>query len=452
MKLIKLCATYVRHGWRACSGSLHLFYLDSVANAVDGYNQVVKYVAHRPRSAYFPFRPVENEARKRYLLAIAAKQAAESKQKTAPPRVFYIQMPVPGNLLDASGDPTYRFASNLVRTTKYTIYNFLVKNIAEQFRNVSNFFFLLIILLQISPMIRVVPPMQAAVPMIVITSITAIKDAAEDYRRYLNDQELNRKKVWTLSEYHNVNYAASSTPRAGPSSSSLGPEKKQQGTFGDLAEAQRPQSPPSDSAAAPTPSGVTKEEPGWHQTNWADLRVGDILLLKNDDLIPADVLVLSTSEPENMCYLETKNLDGETNLKIKTGLKTFQETGKDAAAFRRLCGSIDCQGPSTQLYDFVGVMRVLGPSSAARMAALKHRSSTESVDAALPPLNAEDLTICPFNVHATLWRGCQLRNTQWAVVMVLFTGDETRIRLNSGVTPSKRSRIDRLTNRIVLLF
>ena len=40
-------------------------------------------------------------------------------------------------------------------------------------------------------------------------------------------------------------------------------------------------------------------------------------MLKSDDSIPADCIILSTSEPEKICYIETANLDGETNLKIK---------------------------------------------------------------------------------------------------------------------------------------
>lgn len=57
----------------------------------------------------------------------------------------------------------------------------------------------------------------------------------------------------------------------------------------------------------------------WSPGYWKDVRVGDIVRLKNNDYIPADILVLSTSEPDCMCYVETKNLDGETNLKIKRG-------------------------------------------------------------------------------------------------------------------------------------
>ena len=55
----------------------------------------------------------------------------------------------------------------------------------------------------------------------------------------------------------------------------------------------------------------------WERTLWKKLEVGDVVLLRENEQVPADIVVLSTSDPDHMCYLETKNLDGETNLKIK---------------------------------------------------------------------------------------------------------------------------------------
>ncbi|KAJ7749859.1 hypothetical protein B0H14DRAFT_2636297 [Mycena olivaceomarginata] len=55
----------------------------------------------------------------------------------------------------------------------------------------------------------------------------------------------------------------------------------------------------------------------WERTLWKKLEVGDIVLLRDNEQVPADIIVLATSDPDGNCYLETKNLDGETNLKTR---------------------------------------------------------------------------------------------------------------------------------------
>ena len=62
---------------------------------------------------------------------------------------------------------------------------------------------------------------------------------------------------------------------------------------------------------------------------WKDLAVGSVIKVFNDDFLPSDVILLKSSEAKGICYIETKNLDGETNLKHKMTEKHFDPLLKD---------------------------------------------------------------------------------------------------------------------------
>ncbi|KAJ3342262.1 hypothetical protein HDU93_002735 [Gonapodya sp. JEL0774] len=94
---------------------------------------------------------------------------------------------------------------------------------------------------------------------------------------------------------------------------------------------------------------------GWAETMWQDVRVGDFVLLRNNNQIPADVLILATSEPEGSCYIETKNLDGETNLKIRRSpLPGLNYSITSAASCLNLKLRIDAEAPSVNMYQLTG--------------------------------------------------------------------------------------------------
>ncbi|EJD08500.1 phospholipid-translocating P-type ATPase [Fomitiporia mediterranea MF3/22] len=158
----------------------------------------------------------------------------------------------------------------------------------------------------------------------------------------------------------------------------------------------------------------------WERTLWKKLEVGDIVLLRDNDQVPADIVVLSTSEEDGLCYLETKNLDGETNLKPRRSLKATSslqsEEDIEHASF-----VLDSEPPHANLYLFNGVLRY------------QDRHAREE--------KAEPVTI-----NELLLRGCSVRNTNWIIGLVVFTGADTKIMLNGGNTPSKRSKIERETN------
>uniref|UniRef100_A0A673BEC6 Phospholipid-transporting ATPase n=1 Tax=Sphaeramia orbicularis TaxID=375764 RepID=A0A673BEC6_9TELE len=130
----------------------------------------------------------------------------------------------------------------------------------------------------------------------------------------------------------------------------------------------------------------------------------------------------SYSEPQGMCYIETSNLDGETNLKIRQGLQMTADI-KDIDSLMRLSGRMECESPNRHLYEFVGNIRLDGHSTV--------------------PLGPDQI----------LLRGAQLRNTQWVHGVVVYTGHDTKLMQNSTRPPLKLSNVERITNfQILVLF
>lgn len=151
---------------------------------------------------------------------------------------------------------------NRISTSKYTFATFLPMNLFEQFTKPANFYFLIIGGLQIIPFITNTDSQPTIyLPLFVIVLISMFKDLFEDLKRHKADYEENNKLVLKLGGN------------------------------------------------------------GFEKASWQSLRCGDIIKVLQGEYFPADILILQTSEPKGMCYIETKNLDGETNLKIKLSHK-----------------------------------------------------------------------------------------------------------------------------------
>ena len=184
-----------------------------------------------------------------------------------------------------------------------------------------------------------------------------------------------------------------------------------------------------------------KQAPGkarFKRDYWKNVQVGDFVRIYNEEQIPADVVVLSTSDPDGACYVETKNLDGETNLKVRQTLRATRGI-RHARDCERAEFIIESEGPHMNLYQYSAVARW-------------RQRDPNKPDA--PPTEMNE----PININNLLLRGCSLKNTEWVLAVVVFTGGETKIMLNSGATPSKRARMARnlnwnvICNFIILFF
>lgn len=301
--------------------------------------------------------------------------------------------------------------SNEIHTAKYTILNFIPKNLFEQFRRVANVYFLILIILQGIPIFSNTNIFLAASPLVSILLVTGIKDAVEDWKRQKSDNLVNNSLVSVLErEDTEDNESDTDTRKHSLIQKFMGLFKK-------------------------TETVQFKNEDGWKEVFWKDIRVGDIVKIKNNESIPADIIVLSTSNQHGICYVETRNLDGETNLKIRQAPpKTAQLSSSED--FEKLSAVLQVEPPSTKLYTFNGKM------------ILPTEGATGGSESQI--MDAEAFPITPDNL---LLRGCQIRNTEFVIGVVAYTGPHTKIIMNSGKTPSKRSRIEKQMNpQIILSF
>ncbi|XP_015198388.2 phospholipid-transporting ATPase ID-like isoform X1 [Lepisosteus oculatus] len=260
---------------------------------------------------------------------------------------------------DRDYNDKFLYAENRIKTSKYNILTFLPINLFEQFQRVANAYFLFLLLLQLIPQISSLSWFTTIVPLVLVLTITAVKDATDDYFRHKSDKQVNNRQSQVLIR------------------------------------------------------GKLQNE------KWMNVRVGDIIKLENNQFVAADLLLLSSSEPYGLCYIETAELDGETNLKVRQALTVTSDLGADISKLAAFDGEVVCEPPNNKLDRFIGT--------------LFWKDNKYS-------LNNEKM----------LLRGCVLRNTEWCFGMVIFAGPQTKLMQNSGKTKFKRTSIDRLMNTLVL--
>ncbi|KAH7285550.1 hypothetical protein KP509_33G033100 [Ceratopteris richardii] len=191
------------------------------------------------------------------------------------------------------------FCDNKISNTKYTVFNFIPKNLWEQFSRFMNKYFLLIACLQLWPLITPVNPASTWGPLVFIFAVSASKEAWDDYKRYLVDKQANEKKVWILQ------------------------------------------------------NGVKT------QIHAEDVHVGDIVWLRENEEVPCDLVLLGTSDNQGICYVETSALDGETDL--KTRVVPMPCLGLTNELLHKVKGLIECSGPDNDVRRFDGNLRLFPP-------------------------------------------------------------------------------------------
>ncbi|CAG7855112.1 Phospholipid-transporting ATPase DNF1; AltName: Full=Flippase DNF1 [Serendipita indica DSM 11827] len=346
------------------------------------------------------------------------------------PRTVYVNHPLPDDFyVHKRGKRKVRkdarYATNQVVTSKYTVLTFLPRNLLEQFRRIANIFFAFICILQFFPRFSTISPGLVVLPLIIVLLITAVKDGYEDVKRHQSDRKVNHTRVLVLEgeNYHNHNAMGSKSKTFTRGMRIPYKRKKAQDKDSNNTLVEKPSTIEDEDNLV----DIDTPKPHWRSTAWEDVRVGDFVKIRADEPFPGDIIICATSDPEDVAFVETKNLDGETNLKSRRNVSTLSHLRSATACATAGGFRIDADKPESNMYRLN-----------AKITAIDEKGQ----DVGKPE---------PIDLNTVLLRGTVLRNTDWAIGIVLFTGGDTKIVLNSGGTPSKRSKVERQMNPMVFI-
>lgn len=282
-------------------------------------------------------------------------------------RTVYVNHVSPTNQHDVVVSNSHNnYADNVVVTSKYKYWNFLPKNLFEQFRRVANFYFLCIVIVQFAIIDRTpVSPATSLLPLVFVIAVTAIKQFYEDLLRKRADREVNNRDAIVIKDQVEKTIYSK------------------------------------------------------------DIKVGDVVKVQNNEEIPCDLVVLSSSEPDAQCNIMTANLDGETNLKARNGLVVTSQLSLPEDLWN-LRAVVECDHPEYDMYKYNGRM-IYYPSQAG---------------------NPETFSLSISNL---LLRGAKIKNTEYVYGLAVYTGKETKMALNQKEKTYKFSTIEKKMN-VYLLF
>ncbi|XP_076173411.1 phospholipid-transporting ATPase IF isoform X2 [Ptiloglossa arizonensis] len=260
--------------------------------------------------------------------------------------------------IGSKNDPSNTiYSSNRIMSKKYTMWNFVPRNLFEQFRRIANMYFLITALIAL--MIQSsISPWTSALPLSFVTFVTAFKQGYEDYLRYLADKQVNHAMVTVIRN-----------------------------------------------------KCVQKIQ-------CQQIVVGDLVKVYQNEDIPCDLLLLYSTEDADRCYVTTSNLDGETNLKMVSNLSAVEVASMEAI--------ITCQHPSSNLYDFHGMLE------------MNNGGGQET---------SRHLTI-----DNLLLRGSRLKDTDYILGCAIYTGLDTKLSLNSKIRNNKFSITEKSINTYIVVF
>ena len=239
------------------------------------------------------------------------------------------------------------YINNAIRSSRYTLLTFLPAQLLFQFSKIANLYFLVTGIIQLIPGLSTTGTYTTILPLVFFLCFTVAREGWDDWRRYREDKVENRRltrvlrggcemtrgwgleamvKIWGTKLKRGVKEMVSKT--------TLGKKWTSPGVEDEDFD---PTSP-------------------WIKMSWIHIRVGDIIELKRDEQVPADIVILHADGRDNVAYVETMALDGETNLKSRYPVPqlkchTLDDISKCRAHFV-------IEDPNLDLYDFQGKVSI----------------------------------------------------------------------------------------------
>ena len=309
-----------------------------------------------------------------------------------------------------------RYISNSIRSSRYTLWSFIPKQLIFQFSKLANFYFLVVGIMQLIPGLSTTGTYTTIAPLMIFVAIAMAKEGYDDYRRYKLDKSENRSVVWildpdkTTAKWNAMRGAKEmAKERAKKTRDKSTKKRMEEGNESGTTELQE---------MGPRP----KNDGPWAEIEWHGVRVGDIIRLRRDDAVPADIVLLHATGPNGIAYIETMALDGETNLKSKQASPLLTKRCDTLDKMEKCDAMIVSEDPNVDLYNYEGRVEL------------------------------DDETM-PLTLNEVVYRGSTLRNTKEVIGLVINTGEECKIRMNANNNVrAKAPRMQMLLNRIVLFL
>lgn len=316
-------------------------------------------------------------------------------------------------LLDETTNKPY--INNAITSSRYTIYSFFPRQLYAQFSKLANTYFFIVAILQMIPSWSTTGTFTTIIPLSIFIGISMTREAYDDLRRHRLDKEENNKVSKILLKSDNCldddvfvhkSRKDNNIPENETCESSLVEDE-----LNNLDE---------DSF---TNIDILRINHNIHLVTreWKELKVGDFVYLNKNDWVPADLLLISCDGENNECFVETMALDGETNLKNKHPLSELSKNMSTASGLAKFKGLVTVEDPNIDLYNFEGKLK----------------------------LGEEYEKEIPISIDNIIYRGSIIRNTENLLGMVIFTGEETKIRMNAIKNP--RTKAPKLQSKINII-